>query len=388
LSTEPVGPGEARSLFESELASAERASAAKGGLSPDDVRALHVRWLGKKQGVVTALLSRLKEVPKEEKAAFGANVNALKKDVEERLAGLEKEAAERAAAAAEMARAVDVTLPPREFPVGRLHPLTVVRRRIEDAFRGLGYEVVDGPEVETDWYNFGALNFPPDHPARDQFDTFFVKGGGEGDDRLLLRTHTSPCQMRTMERVKPPIRIIVPGRVYRKDDIDPRHSPVFHQVEGLAVDEGITFAYLRGTLSAFAKALFGTRAEVRFAPTFLPFVEPGVDVAISCVFCNKKGCRICSFSGWIEILGAGMVHPNVLAAGGIDPERYTGFAWGMGIDRIAMLVHGIPDLRLLFENDVRFLDRGWDAPGGTGKLPVPPEPPSGHAGATRREDRR
>jgi phenylalanyl-tRNA synthetase alpha chain len=245
------------------------------------------------------------------------------------------------------------------MPVGRLHPLTVVRRRIERAFVGLGYEVVDGPEVETDWYNFEALNFPPDHPARDSFDTFFIKDGGEGKDRLLLRTHTSPVQMRAMQNRKPPIRIIVPGRVFRKDDIDPRHSPVFHQVEGLAVGEGITFADLRGTLSAFAKALFGDRAEVRFAPTYFPFVEPGVDVAISCVFCQKKGCRICSFSGWIEILGAGMVHPNVFSAAGIDAEIYTGFAWGMGIDRVAMLVYGIPDLRLLFENDVRFLDRVW-----------------------------
>jgi phenylalanyl-tRNA synthetase alpha chain len=359
VSTEPVAPGEARSLFAAELASAERASVDRGGLSPDDVRALHVRWLGKKQGVVTALLGRLKEVPKEEKAAFGAGVNALKREVEERLAALETEAAARAAQAAELARAVDVTLPPREMPVGRLHPLTVVRRRIERAFVGLGYEVVDGPEVETDWYNFEALNFPPDHPARDSFDTFFIKDGGEGKDRLLLRTHTSPVQMRAMQNRKPPIRIIVPGRVFRKDDIDPRHSPVFHQVEGLAVGEGITFADLRGTLSAFAKALFGDRAEVRFAPTYFPFVEPGVDVAISCVFCQKKGCRICSFSGWIEILGAGMVHPNVFSAAGIDAEIYTGFAWGMGIDRVAMLVYGIPDLRLLFENDVRFLDRVW-----------------------------
>jgi phenylalanyl-tRNA synthetase alpha chain len=235
----------------------------------------------------------------------------------------------------------------------------VVRRRIEAAFRSLGYAVADGPEVESDWYNFGALNFPHDHPARDAVDTFFVEDGGAGDDRLLLRTHTSPVQIRTMLKHKPPIRIMIPGRVYRKDDIDPRHSPVFHQMEGLAVDEGITFADLKGTLGAFAKQLFSARAKVRFGPTFFPFVEPGVDVAISCVFCEQKGCRICSGSGWIEIMGAGMVHPNVLAAGGIDPERYSGFAFGMGIDRVAMLVHGIPDLRLLFENDVRFLDRTW-----------------------------
>lgn len=349
---------EIRSRFAAEVAAAEGSSTARG-LMPADVQELHVRWLGKKQGVVTGLLARLKDVPKESKAAFGAGVNAVKREVEEQLAALELAARANAAAAAEAARAVDVTLPPRAPRVGRLHPLTVVRRRIEAAFRSLGYAVADGPEVESDWYNFGALNFPHDHPARDAVDTFFVEGGGTGDDRLLLRTHTSPVQIRTMLKHRPPIRIMIPGRVYRKDDIDPRHSPVFHQMEGLAVDEGITFADLKGTLGAFAKQLFSARTKVRFGPTFFPFVEPGVDVAISCVFCEQKGCRICSGSGWIEIMGAGMVHPNVLAAGGIDPERYSGFAFGMGIDRVAMLVHGIPDLRLLFENDVRFLDRTW-----------------------------
>ncbi len=355
----PGSVEEARLLLASELEEAVREAAARGGLLPADVQGLRVRWLGKKQGVVTALLTRLRDVPKDEKAAFGAGVNALKQEAEERLARLEAEAEARAAAAAEAAKAVDVTLPPRAFPTGRLHPLTVVRRRIEASFRGLGYEVADGPEIESDWYNFESLNFAPDHPARDAVDTFFVKGGGEGRDALLLRTHTSPVQMRTMEGRKPPIRVLCPGRVYRKDDIDPRHSPVFHQMEGLVVDEGITFAHLRGTLAAFARSFFGGRAEVRLAPTFFPFVEPGVDCAVSCVFCDRKGCRICSYSGWIEIMGAGMVHPNVLANGGIDPERYTGFAFGMGIDRIAMLVYGIPDLRLLFENDLRFLDRTW-----------------------------
>ncbi|MCC6133723.1 MAG: phenylalanine--tRNA ligase subunit alpha [Acidobacteria bacterium] len=327
---------------------------------PADVSALSLRWLGKKQGLITALLSRLKEVPKEEKAAFGAAVNALKKEIEETLEGLLEKAEARAARLAVAARAVDVTLPPRRPQLGRLHPLTVVRRRIESAFRALGYEIADGPEIETDWYNFEALNFPPDHPARDSVDTFFVQGGAGGRDQLLLRTHTSPVQIRSMERKKPPIRILIPGRVYRKDDIDPRHSPVFHQVEGLVIDEGITFSDLRGTLAAFARSFFSERAEVRLAPTFFPFVEPGVDVAVSCVFCEKKGCRICSFSGWIEIMGAGMVHPNVRQNGGIDPDRFTGFAFGMGIDRIAMLLYGIPDLRLLFENDIRFLDRVWN----------------------------
>lgn len=359
MSASPASVEEARGLFAEELSGARAAASSRGGPRTADVQSLKVRWLGKKQGVVTALLSRLRDVPKEEKAAFGAGVNALKQEVESCLDALEAEASAHEAALAEAARAVDVTLPPRVPPVGRLHPLTVVRRRIEASFRGLGYEVADGPEIETDWYNFESLNFPPDHPARDSVDTFFVEGGGTGRDALLLRTHTSPVQMRTMEGRRPPIRVLCPGRVYRKDDIDPRHSPVFHQMEGLVVDEGITFADLRGTLSAFAKSFFGGKAEVRLAPTFFPFVEPGVDCAVSCVFCERKGCRICSHSGWIEIMGAGMVHPNVLANGGIDPERYTGFAFGMGIDRIAMLLHGIPDLRLLFENDVRFLDRAW-----------------------------
>ena len=260
---------------------------------------------------------------------------------------------------------MDVTLPPRSPRVGRLHPLTIVRRRIEAAFASLGYEIAHGPDVETDWLNFGALNFPPDHPARDAVDTFFVKDGGEGKDRLLLRTHTSPVQIRTMLAQKPPIRIVIPGRVYRKDDIAPRHSPVFHQMEGLTVDEGVTFADLKGTLAAFSRLLFTPETKIRFGPTFFPFVEPGVDVAVSCVFCKGTGashgaaCRPCSGSGWIEIMGAGMVHPAVLRNGGIDPEKYSGFAFGMGIDRVAFLVYGVPDLRLFFENDVRFLDSVW-----------------------------
>ncbi len=326
-----------------------------------EVQKLRVDWLGKGHGVVTAFLGLLREVPKDEKGAYGAGVNKLKARVEARLKELEGAAAAEAARAAESARAVDVTLPPRVPAVGRLHPLTVVRRRIEASFRSLGYEVADGPEVESDWYNFESLNFPPDHPARDAVDTFFVKGGGTGRDRLLLRTHTSPVQMRTMLSRKPPIRILCPGRVFRKDDIDPRHLPVFNQIEGLAVDEGITFADLRGTLAAFARTFFGDRAKVRFGPTFFPFVEPGVDVAVSCVLCEQKGCRVCSGSGWIEIMGAGMVHPKVLENGGIDPERYTGFAFGMGVDRIALLLHGLPDLRLLLENDLRFLDRVWSS---------------------------
>jgi phenylalanyl-tRNA synthetase alpha chain len=349
---------EARRRLGDERTEAERRGSA-GALSRADVDAFKVRWLGQKLGAVTGLLARIRAVPKEEKARFGEAVNALKREAEAAVEALSESATTAERRAKELALAVDVTLPPRVPPAGRLHPLTVVRRNVEDAFRTLGYEVADGPEIETDWYNFGALNFPPDHPARDAVDTFFVKDGGAGDERLLLRTHTSPVQIRTMLARKPPIRIVIPGRVFRKDAIDPRHSPVFHQVEGLTVDEGITFADLKGTLAAVFRQLFSEKAKIRFGPTFFPFVEPGVDVAVSCVFCDQKGCRVCSGSGWIEIMGAGMVHPTVLQNGGIDPERYSGFAFGGGIDRIAMLVYGIPDLRLLFENDVRFLDRTW-----------------------------
>jgi phenylalanyl-tRNA synthetase alpha chain len=356
---------EKRRAFFEELKTAEERASSGTGLLPADVRDLRVRWLGQKQGAVTELLAGLRTLSKEDKAAAGAAINRLKKDVEASLASLEEGSLLFERSQKQRVLAVDVTLPPRAPRVGRLHPITVVRRRIEGAFVSLGYEIAHGPDVETDWLNFEALNFPPDHPARDAVDTFFVKGGGEGKDRLLLRTHTSPVQIRTMLAQKPPIRIVIPGRVYRKDDIDPRHSPVFHQMEGLTVDEGVTFADLKGTLAAFSRLLFTPETKIRFGPTFFPFVEPGVDVAVSCVFCSGTGrtggatCRPCSGSGWIEIMGAGMVHPAVLRNGGIDPEKYSGFAFGMGIDRIAFLVYGVPDLRLFFENDVRFLDRVW-----------------------------
>ena len=355
---------EKRRVFFEELKTVQE-KAATSGLLPADVRVLHVKWLGQQQGAITALLKQLKEVPKEQKASVGAAVNALKREAEAALSSLEESSVLFERQQKQKALAVDVTLPPRAPRVGRLHPLTVVRRRMEEAFFALGYEVAHGPDVESDWLNFESLNFPPDHPARDAVDTFFVKDGGEGRDRLLLRTHTSPVQIRTMLSQKPPIRIVIPGRVYRKDDIDPRHSPVFHQMEGLTVGEGVTFADLKGTLAAFSRRLFSPETKIRFGPTFFPFVEPGVDVAVSCVFCSGTGeakgaaCRPCSGSGWIEIMGAGMVHPNVLRNGGIDPEKYSGFAFGMGIDRIAFLLYGVPDLRLFFENDVRFLDRVW-----------------------------
>jgi phenylalanyl-tRNA synthetase alpha chain len=353
---------EKRRIFFEELKNAQE-RAASSGLLPADVRALHVRWLGQKQGAVTELLVGLRTLSKEDKAPAGAAVNRFKKDVEAALSSLEESSVLFEQSQKQRALAVDVTLPPRAPRLGRLHPLTVVRRRIENAFLSLGYEIAHGPEVESDWLNFGSLNFPPDHPARDAVDTFFVEGGGEGKDRLLLRTHTSPVQIRTMLEKRPPIRIVIPGRVYRKDDIDPRHSPVFHQMEGLTVDEGIRFSDLKGTLAAFSRLLFTPETKIRFGPTYFPFVEPGVDVAVSCVFCSGTGsaggttCRPCSGSGWIEIMGAGMVHPRVLQGVAIDPEEYSGFAFGLGIDRVALLKYGFPDLRLLFEGDERFLSQ-------------------------------
>ena len=250
---------------------------------------------------------------------------------------------------------IDVTLPGRRLRPGSLHPLTVTENRIVDVFTRMGYRVVEGPEVETDWYNFQALNIPPDHPARTEKDTLYLDVPGHPD--LLLRTETSAMQIRTMERQDPPVYVVAPGRVYRQDTPDPTHTPVFHQVEGLAVDEGITMAHLKGTLASFARSLFGAESRVRFVPDFFPFVEPGVEFAVSCFVCGGPGCRTCKWEGWIELAGAGMVHPNVLRNVGYDPERYTGFAFGMGIERVAMKVFGIPDIRLFYENDDRFLQQ-------------------------------
>ena len=244
---------------------------------------------------------------------------------------------------------IDVTLPGYPFPVGGIHPLRRVRREMEEISVRMGFTVVTGPEVESDYYNFEALNIPKGHPARDDQDTLYLS------DTLLLRTHTSPVQIRTMEKQKPPIRIVVPGRVFRRDAVDATHSPMFHQMEGLVVDEGITLADLKGTLEVFLRELFSSETRVRFRPSFFPFVEPGAEVDISCIFCDGEGCRVCKGSGWIEIMGAGMVHPRVFQMVGYDSERYTGFAWGMGIDRIAILKYQVDDLRLFFENDIRFL---------------------------------
>jgi phenylalanyl-tRNA synthetase alpha chain len=276
---------------------------------------------------------------------------ALRAALAERRAALE---AEREASLLQADR-VDITLPVRRPRLGSLHPLIATEYRIVDIFTRMGYRVVEGPEVETDWYNFQALNIPLDHPARTEKDTVFLDVPGHPD--LLLRTETSAMQIRTMEQQQPPVFVVAPGRVFRQDTPDPTHSPVFHQVEGLAVDEGLSMADLKGTLESFAHEMFGPSLEVRFIPDFFPFVEPGVEMALTCFICLGEGCRTCKYEGWIELLGAGMVHPNVLENVGYDAERYTGFAFGMGIERVAMPLYGVPDIRLFYENDVRFLEQ-------------------------------
>jgi len=313
------------------------------GKDTEAIETVRIRYAGRRSGLLLELSAALRSLPKEEKRDYGRALNELKKLVEGKL----KEAAAAAKAGAGTRRAgeLDVTLPGKPLPRGAEHPVHLVRQRIESIFLRMGYSVEDGPEVEDDWHNFEALNMPPDHPARDDQDTFYFSGGH------LLRTHTSPVQTRVMERSEPPIRIIVPGRVYRRDS-DLRHSPMFHQIEGLVVDEGITFGNLKAALETFLHELF-SGVDVRFRPSYFPFTEPSAEVDITCIFCGGEGCGVCSRSGWIEILGSGMVDPRVFEKVGIDPDRYTGFAFGLGLDRVAMLLYGIPDLRLLFSGDQR-----------------------------------
>jgi phenylalanyl-tRNA synthetase alpha chain len=308
---------------------------------------LRTAFLGRKRGHVTLLFEDLKSVPPEEKREAGRLVNEFKTAVTERLQALEG----LVRTAARPSRAVDLTLPGRKRYVGSPHPLTLFEQEIERIFLGMGYSIEEGPEIETDYYNFEALNFPPHHPARDKWDTLFIKGD------LLLRTHTSPVQVRVMERSKPPIRIICPGRVFRRETPDPTHLPMFLQVEGLVVDEGVTFAHLKGTLEYFLRALFGEKVKVRFRPSFFPFTEPSAEVDIECLVCSgaDPACRVCGGTGWKEILGSGMVDPQVLKNVNIDPEKYSGWAFGLGVDRTAMLALGIPEMRYFYENDLRFL---------------------------------
>jgi phenylalanyl-tRNA synthetase alpha chain len=294
-------------------------------------------------------------LPEEERKRVGERTNqvreALRGAVTARRAELESER-ERTILEADR---VDVTLPGRRPRAGSLHPLTIVQDEVVDIFTRMGYRVVEGPEVETEWYNFDALNIPPDHPARTLMDTIFVDVPGHKE--LVLRTHTSPMQIRTMEAQEPPVYVVVPGRVFRNEEITAKNMPVFHQVEGLAVDEGITFGDLKGTLETFYRALLGPERLIRLTPSFFPFVEPGAQVEVSCFVCGGEGCRTCGHTGWIEAAGAGMVHPVVLENVGYDPERYTGFAFGMGYDRLAMIRFGIPDIRMLWDSDVRFLEQ-------------------------------
>ena len=315
--------------------------------------ALRVQWVGRKQGTLRSLLDDIKRVEPKDRRAYGEAVNRLKERVESRLAELDASLTAREQEAVEVRSALDVTLPGRRPALGSLHPITLVSRRLEEIFAELGYSVAEGPEVEDDAHNFAALNFPADHPARDTQDTFFLKNG------LLLRTHTSPVQIRTMlDRVKsgrrPPIRVICPGRVFRFDN-DLRHSPMFHQIEALAVAEGLTFGHLKGTIEAFTQRLFSPETGIRLRPSHFPFTEPSAEVDITCPFCAGKGCEVCSGTAWMEIMGCGMVDPRVLEGCGIDPDIYSGFAFGLGIDRVAMILYGVPNIRLLFENDERLL---------------------------------
>jgi len=326
---------------------------AQGTRSRSDFERLKGRFLGRDRGLVPALFANVKALPPSERAAFGARANAAKREIEEAIARLGEDLSRREQRAREASETVDVTLPGRRPRLGGLHPVTIVRRRIEQIFLRMGYSIADGPEIENDRYNFEALNFPPEHPARDSQDTFFVDR--RASSPLLLRTHTSPVQIREMKKRGAPLKIIVPGRVYRNESVDATHAAVFNQVEGLAVDRGISLADLKGTVEEFFGALFGRETRARFIPTFFPFVEPGVDVAASCIFCKGRGCGKCKGSGWIELAGAGLVHPKVLAGCGIDPEEFSGFAFGLGLDRVAMLLYEFPDLRLLLDGDERFL---------------------------------
>ncbi len=318
--------------------------------TPKELEDFRVRYMGKK-GSVTGLLRGMGALPAEERPIMGQMVNQLRQELEDAVS--EKSGAlEKALLAEKLAEeTLDITMPGSKVKSGGLHPLNVVLNDIIDIFQSMGFDVVDGPEVETDYYCFEALNVPKDHPARDMQDTFYL------NDNLLLRTQTSAAQARTLEERKPPIRIICPGRVFRADEVDATHSPVFHQIEGLVIDKGITMCDLKGVLEQFAQEIYGSDTKVRFRPSFFPFTEPSVEVDVTCSECGGKGCRVCKGAGWIEILGAGMVHPRVLEMGGIDPEEYTGFAFGIGLDRLTTTRYKISDIRLLFENDMRFLEQ-------------------------------
>ena len=314
----------------------------------DKLNEIRVAFLGKK-GELTEILKSMKDVAPEDRPAIGQLVNEARSKLEEKLDEKKNYFAKKLREEQILKETIDVTLPAKKPMVGHRHPGSVALEEVERIFVGMGYEVVEGPEVEYDYYNFEALNIPANHPAKDEQDTFYITGD------ILLRTQTSPVQVREMEKGKLPIRLIAPGRVFRSDEVDATHSPSFHQIEGLVIDKNITFADLKGTLAEFAKQLFGEGTKVKFRPHHFPFTEPSAEVDVTCFKCGGKGCRFCKGSGWIEILGCGMVHPKVLKMSGIDPNEYSGFAFGMGLERIALLKYEIDDMRLLYENDVRFL---------------------------------
>lgn len=314
----------------------------------DKLNEIKVAVLGKK-GELTEVLKGMKDVAAEDRPKVGQLVNDTRMAIEEKLEEMKKKLADAAREQKLKSEVIDVTLPAQKNNVGHRHPNTIALEELQRIFIGMGYEVVEGPEVEYDYYNFEALNIPANHPAKDEQDTFYV------NDKIVLRTQTSPVQVREMETGKLPIRMIAPGRVFRADEVDATHSPSFHQVEGLVIDKNVTFADLKGTLAQFAKELFGEETKVKFRPHHFPFTEPSAEMDVSCFKCGGKGCRMCKGSGWIEILGCGMVHPNVFKMSKIDPEEYNGFAFGIGLERIALLKYEIDDMRLLYENDTRFL---------------------------------
>lgn len=337
-----------KSALEAIKASAMEQMSKTGDLKElDDLR---VRFLGKK-GELTAILKQMGQLSAEERPVMGQMVNQVKEYLEKEMSSRQQTLREAAVKQKLRMEALDVTMPGKGHEIGREHPISKVLDELKEIFVGMGFDIVTGPEVETDYYNFDALNLPADHPARDEQDTFYIT------DNIVLRTATSPVQVRTMEKRKPPIRIIAPGAVYRTDAVDATHSPVFHQIEGLVVDKGVTMSDLKGCLETILKKLYGDDTVVRFRPHYFPFTEPSAEVDIQCFNCHGKGCRLCKNEGWIEILGCGMVHPKVLSICGIDPEEYSGFAFGIGLERLVMGRYKIDDIRLLFENDLRFLSQ-------------------------------
>lgn len=337
--------------------------------SPESLEEVRILWLGRKDGRLTTLLKQLGTLSIDEKRVWGPRYNELKSQLEEALAAKEKDLLSAARSSALARDTLDITLPGTHIPVGRIHPLAQVMESLVSIFRSLGFVCADGPEMESEFYNFDALNVPPNHPARDMQDTFYVDAGhkqlslpqiqdaSHREEPTLLRTHTSPVQARIMQTFPPPIAIVVPGRVYRHEAQDATHSAVFHQMEGLMVDQKLSFADLKGTLARFAQRFFAPTVRTRFKPSYFPFTEPSAQMDVSCWQCDGAGCKTCKQTGWIEILGAGMVNPKVFDVVKIDPEKYTGFAFGVGIERLAMLKYGVDDMRLFYENDVRFLQQ-------------------------------